>query len=247
VDNYNTKDAYIGPHTYINTLSITNSEAIGNMGQSWKWGGLNQPNNVTFTNNLTVGNCNRMSQPITGAPANYNQFLSGFCRAAGNVLASDISTGSTWTLANNTFVTYQPTIMDIACPIGYSPCPSTVKLTNDIILGYNNPSQPDYNSNVPGLYFIEDQSISIVASNMIEYGIRNGDTCGGNILCTDPLFVNEPALGAVPPESTMDNFNFTPGNGSPALGAGAIYPGIPATDYFGTAMANPPAIGAVQP
>ena len=37
-DLYNTKDGFIGPHTWISTLTITNSTSIGNMGQNWKWG-----------------------------------------------------------------------------------------------------------------------------------------------------------------------------------------------------------------
>ena len=114
---YNTKDGFIGPHTWIATLVIKNSVSIGNMGQDWKWGGNTSPNNTTFTNNLTVGNCNRMSQPLPGAPANYNQYLSLFCRAAGMVLGSAIPAGSTWTIANNTWVTYQPTSFYIACPM----------------------------------------------------------------------------------------------------------------------------------
>jgi len=247
IDNYNTKDAFIGPHTFIGTLSVTNSESIGNMGQDWKWGGNTSPNNTTFINNLTVGNCNRMSQPMTGAPSTYNQYLTGFCRAAGNVVASVIPAGSTWVIANNTWVTYQPTTFDIACPVGRAPCASTVDVTNNIFLGYNNPSNP-YGAETPALYYIEDPSITVVSSHNVEYGMRNGDcpaSSGGNI-CLDPQFVNEPSQ-AWASEATLDNFNFSLTNASPAIGAGTTYSASPSTDYFGTATTNPPVIGAVVP
>ncbi len=246
---YNTKDGFIGPHTWISTLTITNSTSIGNMGQNWKWGGNTAPNNTTFTNNLTVGNCLRMSQPLPGAPSNYNQYLTGFCRAAGNVVASVIPTGSTWLIANNSWVTYQPTIFDIACPVGVTPCTSTVNFTNNVVVGYVNPNNP-YGPSTPALYYIEDPSIGVVSSHNVEFGTRNDD-CNpikgtGNI-CSDPLLVSEPAQGSVPPESILDNFNFHLSSGSPAIGAGATYSGLPATDYFGTPTSNPPVVGAVEP
>jgi Putative Ig domain len=251
VSDYNTKDAFIGPHTWTTTLTITNSESIGNMGQSWKWGGYTVPTTVTFLNNLTVANCNRLSQPMTGAPSGYNQYLTGFCRAAGNAFAIVIPSGSTWTMANNTVVTYQPTIFDIACPTGVpGPCPSTVKFTNNIFLGYDNPSNP-YGPLTPGLYYTTGSvGITLVATHNVEFGIRNDDcpTAGGSgNICSDPLLVGEPARGTVPPESTLDNFNFHLTSNSPTIGAGATYLALPSTDYFGTPTSNPPVIGAVGP
>jgi hypothetical protein len=251
VSDYNTKDAFIGPHTWTTTLTITNSESIGNMGQSWKWGGNTIPTTVTFINNLTVANCNRLSQPMTGAPSGYNQYLTGFCRAAGNVFGIVIPSGSTWTMANNTLVTYQPTIFDIACPGAVpGPCPSTVNFTNNIFLGYDNPSNP-YGPLVPGLYYTAGSNgINIQASHNVEFGVRNDDcpSAGGSgNICADPLLVGEPAQGTIPPESTLDNFNFHLTSNSPAIGAGATYSALPSTDYFGTPTSNPPVIGAVGP
>jgi len=249
VSDYNTKDGFIGPHTAITALTITNSESIGNMGQDWKWGGLSTPTTVTFTNNLTVANCHRLSQPMTGAPSNYNQYLTGFCRASGMAFGVAIPSGSTWTIANNTLVTYQPTIFDIACPLGYSPCPSTVSFTNNIFLGYKNPTQPDYSGQLPGLYYIESSSISLITSHNIEFGVRNDDcpNKGTGNICSDPLLAGEPAQGTIPPESTLDNFNFHLTNNSPAIGAGATYSALPSTDHYGTPTPNPPVIGGVAP
>ena len=62
---YNTKDGFIGPHTKIGRLTITNSQSYGNMGQQWKWGAM--PNSTTvFENNITIGNCLRMTAPLPG-------------------------------------------------------------------------------------------------------------------------------------------------------------------------------------
>lgn len=245
---YNTKDGFIGPHTWITTLVIKNSVSIGNMGQNWKWGGSTSPNNTTFTNNLTVGNCNRMSQPLPGAPANYNQYLGGFCRAAGNVVASVIPGGSTWTIANSTWVTYQPTTFDIACPTQVpGGCASAVNITNNIFLGYVNASQPS-GSGVPALYFIEDPSITKVSSHNVEFGMRNWDCPSGGTgnICLNPLLVGEPAQGTVPPESILDSFNFHLTSGSPAIGAGASYAGSPAFDFYAVPSTSPLVIGAVN-
>jgi hypothetical protein len=245
---YNTKDGFIGPHTWVTNLTITNSTSIGNMGQSWKWGGKAVPTTVTFTNNLTVGNCNRMSQPLPGAPSNYNKHLSLFCRASGMVVGSVIPAGSRWTIANSTWVTYQPTTFDLSCPGGVGPCPSTVNITNNIFLGYTNPSQPSFSGNGPALYYIEDPSIHRVASNNIEYGMRNGDCPRGGTgnVCSDPMLVGEPAHGTISRESTLDNFNFHPASGSPANGHGVAVSGI-TTDHHGSARPNPPSIGALEP
>jgi hypothetical protein len=101
---YNTKDGFIGPHTYIGNLSITDSEMYGNMGQAWKW--QSQPTGtVLFQNNLTIANCNRLSAAMPGAPAKYNQYLSEFCRAGGNAWALEWpSAGGSFEWDNNTFI-----------------------------------------------------------------------------------------------------------------------------------------------
>ncbi len=246
---YNTKDGFIGPHTWVTNLTITNSTSIGNMGQDWKWGGNTVPTTVNFTNNRTIGNCNRMSQPLPGAPSNYNQYLSGFCRAAGNLFGVVVPSGSTWTIGNNTTITYQPTTFDLSCPAGLSPCPSTIKITDNIFLGYDNPSNP-YGPLTPAMYYIEDPSINVVSSYNVEFGMRNGDCSppqGTGNICSDPLLIGEPAQGTIPPESTLDNFNFSPASGSPTIGAGTTYSGMPALDFNGVSRSASPTLGAIQP
>ena len=83
---YNTKDAFIGPHTNIRNLTITNSQSFGNMGAQWKWN--NTPGSTTnFVNNFTVGSCSRLSEAPPGAAHSFARssklggaYLSDFCQ-----------------------------------------------------------------------------------------------------------------------------------------------------------------------
>ncbi len=245
---YNTKDGFIGPHTFIKNLLIENSESIGNMGQQWKW--TNTPNaTTTFVNNLTVGNCNRLSAPMPGAPSNYNQYLSLFCRAAGDVLSFSSNANSKVLLANNTVAAYSNTVFDMNCVVTNG-CGSTPFVyTNNLILGYTMPQNyfPGANGQAPGLFYFSDPTDAVVSSYNLEYGVRNGDACGGTILCSDPLLVDEPAQGSMTSEAVLDGFNFHPTASSPLVSAGTTYSGLPATDYYGTATTAIPVIGAVEP
>ena len=107
---YNTKDAFIGPHAQVGALTITNSVSIGNMGAQWKWGStLNA--NVLLENNLTVMNCTRMSATLPGAVQNFNQstglggsYLTNFCRAGGDGIAFLTRAGSTNHFYGNTII-----------------------------------------------------------------------------------------------------------------------------------------------
>ena len=79
--------------------------------------------------------------------------------------------------------------------------------------------------------------------------MRNGDcpsVGGSENICVDPLFVAEPwGTGTTFTESELDNFNFHPTSGSPAIGSGIAIPGL-TTDYYGVTRATP-SIGAVEP
>ena len=244
---YNTKDGFIGPHTFIKTLLIEDSESIGNMGQQWKW--TNTPGaSTTFVNNLTVGNCNRMSAPMPGAPSNYNQYLSLFCRAAGDVFSFSSNANSTVLLANNTVVAYSNTVFDMNCVVTNDCGTTPFVYTNNLILGYTVPGNnfPGANGQAPGLFYFSDPTDSVVSSYNVEFGVRNGDPCGGTILCSDPLLVSEPAQGSIPPESTLDSLDFHPTASSPLVSAGTTYTGLPSADYYGLPTTSPPTIGAVN-
>ena len=253
VNDYNTKDGFIGPHIIIPTLTITNSVAIGNMGANWKWGGSDgYPNTTLFENNLTVNNCSRMSQPMTGVPSTYNMYLTGFCRAGGNGMASVIPIGSTWNLINNTFITAQQIALDVACSGADVSCPSTINSTNNVFLGYLDPNNP-YGVSTPTLYYL-GSGIVLNASHNDEYGMRDGScpSTSNGMICSDPQLQNEPAQSWPGTESDLDVFDpfvtgnsFYPSSSSPLLGAGIQIPGL-VTDYYQATWQNPPSIGGVE-
>jgi hypothetical protein len=250
---YNTKDAAIGPHTRLKNLSITNSLFAGNMGQQGKWG--MQPNSTTvFTNNLVMGNCNRMAQQLPGAAQNFDRttglpgsYLNTYCRAAGTAFDYFADANSTVLFANNTFVTYSPTVFDFGCGTQNACAPYVIK--NNIFLGYLNPGMPSYSGEVPGLYYREAGATTASTHN-IEFGLRDGDcppVGGSGNICADPLFVAKPrGTGTTFAEPELDNFNFHPASGSPAIGHGVAVSGI-TTDHHGSARPNPPSIGALEP
>jgi hypothetical protein len=105
----------------------------------------------------------------------------------------------------------------------------------------------------PGLYYSDPGSNAVArGSYNVEYGIRNGDTCGRNVICSDPLLKNEPAKKWPGSEAALDVFNaFNAGNSfeltasSPAKGAGTALSGL-TTDYYGVSRPSPPAIGALE-
>lgn len=251
---YNTKDAFIGPHTNVHTLTITNSQSYGNMGAQWKWN--NAPGaTTTFINNLTIGNCARFQDVIPGAPHSYalksgvgGAYLSDYCRAGGNTVAINSQQNSHVLFANSTFVDYLGTVFLLSCgPNNRNHsglCGTTpFVFTNNIFLGY---SLKD--GEAPALYYIDDLSIKVTSSHNIEYGNRSGygDSCRGDIICSDPRLVNQPPQQGWTNQAFLDNFTFYPRADSPAIGHGMPMNGI-TMDFYGSARPNPPSIGAVEP
>ena len=240
---YNTQDGFDLLHVSGSNITVTNTASYGNMGQQYKLGAMT---NILFQNSLAITNCLRMSAPFPGAPASYNQYLSDFCRAAGDGFAINLAAGGVLTLQNNSVVGYSATTFDIGC--GGSDCSaSSMIFENNIVLGYSN---PNYNSGqYPGLFYFEsgigpNQFTS--RSHNIYLNVRNSgcpSTGFPDEFCVDPLFVNEPSTYL--DEATFDNFDFTPSAGSPAVGAGVYVPGL-TTDYAGNNRPNPPSIGALE-
>ena len=247
---YNTKDGFIGPHTQITNLTITNSQSYGNMGQQWKWGAT--PNSTTtFVNNVTVGNCQRMSQQLPGAPINYNiatgtpgAHLSLFCRAAGDIFSFYSAANSSVLFAFNTTVGYSSTVFDMDCQAANA-CGSTPYVFRDnLMLGF---LQPTYNPTyvqLPGLYYQSDNSDQVTEDHNLYYNLRHAACSSPGDICSDPMFVNEPPLTVVS-ESQFDNFNFNLSSTSPAISAGIAISGI-TTDFNGNTRPNPPTLGAIE-
>jgi hypothetical protein len=258
---FNTKDGFIGPHTFITALRVTNSYWYGNMGSALKFAGA--PNSaVLFQNNLVVGNCMRMNSTVPGAAQNFNattglggSYLDDFCRAGGNTFAFDTFLGSTNYFYGNTVIGASATMIEVGCGVSgkETNCGSVPILWQDnIFLGYIDPSGYS-GGEAPALYYNDPGSHAVSrGSYNVEYGIRNGDTCGRNIICSDPLLAAEPAQARRRSEAALDVFNpFNAGNSfeltasSPAKGRGNALSGL-ITDYYGTTRPNPPAIGALE-
>jgi len=242
---YNTKDGFIGPHVGISYLKITNSQSYGNMGQQWKWAGALNATTI-FENNLTVGNCRRMSELLPGARPGFNRNLSDFCRAAGDVFSFNAAANSTVLFVNNSSVGYSATMFDLACQRPNA-CNSThFTFRNNIVLGYLNPrSNPP---ELPGIFYFSDPSIKLEEDHDLFFNLRSKPcpTFGRpDLICDSPAFVNQPPL-QVTSEGQLDHFNFHPRRGSPADGRGQTVNGI-AADFFGVPRPNPPSIGAVEP
>jgi hypothetical protein len=247
VQAYNTKDGFIGPHTAVTRLTITNSESYGNMGQQWKWGATTNSTTI-FENNLTVGNCSRMSAALPGAPASYNKYLSLFCRASGDIFSFFSAAKSNVVFANNTTVGYSATMFDLACQTKNTCGSAHFLFRNNIMLGFLNPKYSPGDPNVPGLFYYSDPSDTVDGDHNV-YGNVRGKNCPvvghPDLICNNPLFVNQPPL-KISSESQLDNFDFHPGAGSPAIRHGINASGI-TVDYYGVSRPNPPSIGAVEP
>lgn len=178
--------------------------------------------------------------------------LTNYCRAGSNSFQVITRPGSTNHYYGNTIVASNATIVENNC--GYyttgnvftqESCTGVPNVwTDNVFLGY---TSTDSGSTQPGLWYADPGSnIAFTPSYNDEYGIRNGDTCLSNgVICTDPAFVNEPAQGAMPPESVLDGFNFNLASGSGAIRTGITVSGL-TTDYNGTTRPNPPSMGAIE-
>lgn len=197
-----------------------------------------------------------------GGAGQAGAYLTDFCRALGTPFQTLVNLNTTQYFYGNTVITANrtdpsPTIVDIGtCGYGDNtgthlltncPATSTVTWKNNLFLGYT------FSGNYPpALWYTTSTSPALVSAYNLEYGIRNGDACGGNIVCSDPLLVNEPAQGAWPPESALDVFNpFNVGNSfeltssSPPKYSGVAISGL-TTDYYGAARPSPPSMGGVE-
>jgi hypothetical protein len=251
------------------TYTVTNSYAFGNNGAPYKWGPNNSP--AVMTNNVLIGNCSRMKASVTGADTGFNAHLGDWCRS-GDGVAFNFHSGGVGLFANNTLITYFQTAYLASCWEGDYQCPgSSYTFKNNITYGLEDPTQ-SYGANnggIGGFYFNYGGPSSTVLStwnrsNNQYYGVRNITCPTGSTgeICSDPLFLNEPAkclvdggAGCTFTEATWDVFlssGYSSGASynltatSPANGAGATYTGIPTTDYNSTATTSPPVIGALN-
>lgn len=263
---WNTKDGFIGPHTQIKHLTITNTEFNSNMGQDVKFG-TDTNADVLFQNNVVNGSAYRMSEALPGAAQNFalstglpGSYLSDFGRAAGDIYSLITQAGSTLSFVGNTSIGTTQTFVDFNCGkvdhsgsvTGGGTCGSVPIVWKDnTFVGWINPDCTACAGLAPGLWFAADSSINFTSSFNLEFGIRNGDPCTGNILCTDPTLNGQPAQTPWAGEAAFDVYlpltalGFYPLVGSPLILAGTPVGGLTA-DYYGISRTNPPWIGAVN-
>jgi hypothetical protein len=253
---WNTKDGFIGPHTFIKNLTITQSTSYGNMGQQWKWNTTTN-STVTFTNNFAGGNCYRMSQAIPGAAYNFWEpagnpggFLTAACRASGDTFNVQTDAGSTNLFAGNTIMGASNVAVDFGCAHPNACTGVPIIFTDNVFIGY---FDNNYTSHLPTPYYTTAQnyggtpetSLTVSSDHNLYYNINGPCPTGVGELCTSPVFVNQPA-SPFSTESDLDAFDFYPASNSPLIGAGAAVSGL-TVDYYGATRPNPPSIGAAAP
>jgi hypothetical protein len=233
---YNTQDGFDLLHVGGSLISVTNSIAYGNMGQQWKMGAMRS---VIFQNNVTVHNCRRLSEPISGALEGFNKHLSLFCRADGDGIAFSINDSGTYTFQNNSYAGYGATSYDIGCT---GTCTkANIIYENNLHIGYADP----VGGKRAALFYIASLPINPFASrdHNIYYNMRSCPS-GWTERCVDPKIVNLPTwIG----EWSLDSIDFHLRSDSPARGAGVAIQGLD-RDYDGKMRSpnSPPDIGAYQ-
>ncbi|HVC89186.1 MAG TPA: hypothetical protein VND66_01070 [Acidobacteriaceae bacterium] len=120
---YNIKDAFFGPHTFLANATIENSTAMGNGGQTWK-ANLGLAGNLLFQNNLTKNNCFRLSASFSimtmAQQAEFNRYLEKdtLCRpgADGAAFSVIMPTTGNFKIIGNTFILASPKVgLDLGC------------------------------------------------------------------------------------------------------------------------------------
>ena len=247
---YNTQDGFDLLHLQGNgsTLSISDSEAYGNMGQQLKIGAAG-----TATNNLFVGNCNALRQAIPGTPSGYNSKLSDFCRASDVPVVVAVADGGTTKYLNNTLYTANNIGLEVT-PDGSCTTSCYLQYENNIFLGFQNDAANGYPSGGNGrfptpIYFDANNVFGLSGSsfsNNLTFNPRDNWACPQtgwneqNAVCEDPGLVDETfhlfGIGNMSPS----------GSSSVVLGRGIALPGL-LTDFVnGLRSTISPTIGAYE-
>ncbi|MCL2659505.1 MAG: hypothetical protein FWD64_03185 [Acidobacteriaceae bacterium] len=206
---YNTQDGFDLLHASGSTIAISNSMAYGNMGQQWKIGAMRE---VRFQNNLTVNNCKRLSAPVKDAPADYNRYLSLFCRAGGDGITFVVTDGGKYIFQSNSFAGYGATSYDIQCSGTCST--ASIIFQNNLNIGIKSP----YDGRPPGIFYLGENVPrgTLLENHNIYYNMR---TCpvGHAERCVDPKIAYLPQWKG---EESLDGIDFHLTSESPARGAG---------------------------
>jgi hypothetical protein len=241
---YNTQDGFDVGHVSNSAVSWTDSTGYGNEGGVFK-SGMNT--SYTLINDVSIGNCERMSAPFPGAPSTYNLYLGDLCRAAGDENSFGFDNTQTplpsATIEFSTFIGYGATVIDASYAGSQTSCAGCTYLFRDnIVLGY---SEASYDAGqAPGMFYGMTPTIQ---DHNLFYGTRYCPAVSADVSpdCQlDAGFIGEP-LSPLSSESQMDNYNFSLAPGSAAIGAGVSIVGV-TTDYNGNTRANPPSVGPLE-
>jgi hypothetical protein len=115
---WNVKDAFFGPHTALGSVTITNSTAFNNGGQTWK-ANLASTGQFLMQNTLTNANCRRLAQPVTGTPSTFNTYIDindNLCRSDGAAISLVWPIAGSFEIDDSTFVSASLNVaLDFGC------------------------------------------------------------------------------------------------------------------------------------
>jgi hypothetical protein len=245
---YNTQDGFDLLHLTGggSRLTITQSLAYGNMGQQLKVGSAS-----IARNNLIVGNCNALREPIPGVPAGYNSRLSDYCRAADGAVLLTVQDSTPTYFQFNTLYAANSTGIDIECN-GTCSSESVLDYEDNIFVGFLNNTADGYPGGGTGDYsnplYVDVNGLfsnaGSVFSHNVTYHPKSTWRCPATEyqetdgICSDPQLADESW-------HVYGYGNMSPIAGSRVLGAGMPIAGV-TTDNTGGIRPNPPAIGALQ-
>jgi hypothetical protein len=245
---YNTQDGFDLLHLQGNgsKLIITNSMEYSNMGQQLKVGAAS-----TTRNNLIVGNCNALRQPIPGTPVGYNNRLSDFCRAADTMVKLGVQDSTPTYFENNTMYSANATGVEIDC--GNCTSLATIEYENNIFVGFQNNAFDGYVAGGNGNYANPIYTTIVglfknpgsVFSNNATFHQKSNWTCPKTAYGETDAFCGDPELT----DETWHLYgygNMSPTASSPVVRNGVAIAGL-TTDYDGVTRPGGPTIGALEP
>ena len=222
------------------TVNVTNANVQFVEGQTFKLGART----YNAVNILGTGSCNwPFNVSFPSNPLGWNAMVGQTCRASDG-MAFTFSDGYTANLGNITNITDQSTALDFAavagsdCTTGAHNC--TLNVHNAVTMGFSNP----FSAFLPGDIFIgttfnpfTNGTLSHTQWFQTRTGVIPSQPNTVSATYGDPLFTAE---------SSINTMNVVPAGGSPLIGAGTSYTGIPLTDLFGNTYSTPPPIGVAM-
>lgn len=231
-------------HSGLQNVTVRNSQSYGNDGQTYKLGAAD---NVTFTNNVSIGNCNRIDLPFGGVDIAARP--NARCRAGGSAMNIELGSTGEFIVTHNTFIEPGwPSILYSCADGWYSNCTTAVTVLKDnAFLGYIGVGTVDadnqhYNAPRQATDFYANSGDPqlppgtwTTRANNAFYNMRTVLTnASTDIVNTrDFAFINEPSTATPISDSndasTFDNYNVTLAAGSPLINAASDGTNIGAT------------------